>query len=253
MVVPEADGPGLPGNPPWAPPAHLPIDQAHPFLMPAVDVGAGVDGVVKDPIQLGRAGRPPAQRAGAHIARRQGQAVAREVAGHPIGAAVQAEALEEQADRALHLFVGVEAKAQGVRIPFVPGGGQPGELAAPRLVALGPVQPQPHPVQLRLAHRALEAEQQPIVEVPRRVHALLVDQHDIRERAELQQAVPVGRGPGQPRDFEAEDGPHPGMRHVLGQPLEPEPPLGARAALPQIFVDDRHTLSRPPQDHRPVA
>ena len=208
---------------------------------------------MKDAVQQGRAGRSPAQCAGAHIARRQWKAESRKIPGDPIGAAVQAEALEEQADGPLNLLVGIDAKAQRVRIPLIAGGGQKVELAAPCLVALGPVQPQPHPVQLRLTHRALEVEQQSIVEVPRRVHALLVDQHDIRERAELQQAVPVGRGPGQPRNFQAEDGAHPGMGHVLGQPLEPEPPLGARAALPQIFVDDRHTLSRPPQDHRPLA
>ena len=78
---------------------------------------------MKDPVQQGLAGRAPAQLAGAHIACRQREAVSREIPGDPIGAAVQAEAFEEQADGPLGLFVGIEAKARRVRIPLVAGGG----------------------------------------------------------------------------------------------------------------------------------
>ena len=79
---------------------------------------------MKDPVQQGLAGRPPAQRTGSHIARRQWQAVARGIPGGPIGAAVQAEALEEQADGPPDLFVGIEAKAQRVHIPLIAGAGR---------------------------------------------------------------------------------------------------------------------------------
>jgi hypothetical protein len=47
-------------------------------------------------------------------------------------------------------------------------------------------------VQLGLAHRALQTEQQPIVEVGRVIETVLVADQRPGERGDLQQAVPVG-------------------------------------------------------------
>ena len=54
-------------------------------------------------------------------------------------------------------------------------------------------------MQLRLAHRALETQQQTIVEVRRVVDAILVEDQRAGERRELEQAVPVGVVARQPR------------------------------------------------------
>jgi hypothetical protein len=60
-------------------------------------------------------------------------------------------------------------------------------------------------VQLRLAHGALETEQQTVVEVGRIVDAVLVEDEGVGEGADLEQPVPVGGVAGEARDLEAED------------------------------------------------
>jgi hypothetical protein len=57
-------------------------------------------------------------------------------------------------------------------------------------------------VQLGFAHRALEAEQQAIVEAGRIVDAILVEDQGRGQGAELDQAVPIGRVAGETGDLE---------------------------------------------------
>ncbi len=72
--------------------------------------------------------------------------------------------------------------------------------------ALGFVEHAPHQsrlehVQFGLAHRPLETEQEPVVEVPRIIEPILVQDERVRERADLQQPMPVGTVAGQARDL----------------------------------------------------
>ena len=75
---------------------------------------------------------------------------------------------------------------------------------APRLIQQAAAQPGVEHVQLGLAHGALEAEQQPVVEVAGIVNAVLVEDQRVAQRGDLQQAVPVGRVARQPRHLEPE-------------------------------------------------
>jgi hypothetical protein len=90
----------------------------------------------RDPAQLVGVDRP-----GGHL-----QAVLGEVAADPIGAAVQAETREDQPYRALHLLVGIEAKAPSGGVPLVPGRRNEEQLTPPGLVELAALQTQAHPV-----------------------------------------------------------------------------------------------------------
>ncbi len=63
-------------------------------------------------------------------------------------------------------------------------------------------------MQLGLAHRALQAEQQPVVEVAGVVEAVLIQDEGVGEGADLQQAVPVRGVARQAQDLEAEHHAH---------------------------------------------
>ena len=60
-------------------------------------------------------------------------------------------------------------------------------------------------MQLGFAHRALEAQQEPIVEVGRIVYAVLVENQRVGEGADLQQPMPVGIVPREAGDLEPHD------------------------------------------------
>ena len=67
-----------------------------------------------------------------------------------------------------------------------------------------------------LAHRSLEAEQEPVVEAGRVVHAVLVENERIGEGADLQQAMPVGVVPRQAGHLQPHDdagAPHADIAH----------------------------------------
>jgi hypothetical protein len=85
-----------------------------------------------------------------------------------------------------------------------------------------------HDVQFRLAHRALEPEQEAVVVEPRIVEAVIVPDQRARQGADLQKLVPVPAGPGEPGHLEPQDQAHlpePNLRH---QALEARPPGGPR-------------------------
>jgi hypothetical protein len=94
------------------------------------------------------------------------------------------------------------------------------QLAAARLGQDAALQPGADEVQLGLAHRAFEAEQQPVVEVGGIVEPVLVADQRPRQRADLQQPVPVSVVSGQSRDFEAEHDPRLAQADIGDEALE---------------------------------
>ena len=94
------------------------------------------------------------------------------------------------------------------------------QLAAARLGQDAALQAGADEVQLGLAHRAFEAEQQPVVEVAGVVEAVLVADQRPGERADLEQPVPVGVVAGQARDLEAEHDPGLAQADLGDQALE---------------------------------
>ena len=166
----------------------------------AVHIGAGVPGIVQDPggavqgqgspaqLPLAAAGREP---------RGEEQALLPEVldgGAHGPGAG---EGPEEQPYALLDLQVGIQhhLSVRGVDHAYRQ---RTAQLAAARLVEQAAAQTSPQHVQLRLAHGALQPQQQAVVEMGRVVDAILVENERVGEGADLQQPVPVGRIARQP-------------------------------------------------------
>jgi hypothetical protein len=114
------------------------------------------------------------------------------------------------------------------------------KLAATGLVAQPALQAGADQVQLGLGHRALQPEQQPIVELRRRVDAVGIRDQRRGQRAQIKQLMPIRRGPRQPRGLQRKDQPDMTESDLSNQFLEPEPPVGRRAGPTEILVHDRH-------------
>ena len=101
------------------------------------------------------------------------------------------------ADRALHTGVGIEHDLAG-RILDQSDRERHRQFATAGLGQDPALQPGADEVKLGFGHRALEAEQQPVVEVGRVIQPVFVADQRPRQRADLKQPVPV-RVLGQPR------------------------------------------------------
>lgn len=108
-------------------------------------------------------------------------------------------------------------------------------------------------MQFRFRHGAFEAEQEPVVEVPGVVEAVLVEDQGAGQRADLQEPVPVGVVAGEAAHLQAQH--DPGVSHAdLGdQPLEAVPALGGGAGLSLVGVDDDDLGVVPAQRDCPAA
>src|SRR5262249_37525526 len=128
-----------------------------------------------------------------------------------------------------------------------PGGWPEAELAELSLLLLAPEQPRPDPVQLSLAHRALDSEEQTVVVLSGIVNAVLVDDEGIRQAADLDEAMPVAAGACQARCLETEDGA--GMTETdLGhQVLEAIAVEGGGSGVSLVLVDNLDVLLGPSQ------
>ena len=162
------------------------------------------------------------------------------------------EGLEEQTHHGLHLGIRIENNAI-LRIVQETDRHHLLELAAPRTAQDAPAQTRLEHVQLRFAHRALESQQQAIVEVRRVVEPVLIEDEGIGERAQLEQPMPVGGVSRQARDLKAEHDPDATQTYFGHQLLEALAIGGARPRLPQIAVDDHDAIEWPPQLDRALA
>ena len=125
---------------------------------------------------------------------------------------------EDALDRVPHLLVRAQHDPVVV-VAIQPDRQREAQLAARGLVAQPAVQPRADQVQLGLGHRALQAEQQPVVEVRRRVDAVGVGDQRSRQRAQVQQLMPVRRA-----SAPAATSPAPGSaRRARARPRRPAP------------------------------
>ena len=136
------------------------------------------------------------------------------------GGAGAGEGGEQVRDRLAHADVGVEHDLV-CRIIGQPDRQAHLQFAAAGLGQLPAAQPGADEVQLGLAHRAFEAEQQPVIELAGVIEPVLVADQGARQRADLQQPVPVGVVAGQAGDLQAEHDPGPAHADVGDQALEP--------------------------------
>ena len=100
-------------------------------------------------------------------------------------------------------------------------------------------------MQLGLAHRALEAEQQAIVEVRRVVDAILVEDERVGERANLEQAMPVGGVAREAGHLESEHDAGASHANLRDELLEALAVRRRRARLAEVGVDDDDAVARP--------
>jgi len=181
---------------------------------------------------------------------REEQALLPEVTDGPGRGAGAPERREERAHGLLH---------RGVRIEHHPArrigheaDRQPDlQLAAAGLGALATDQSGLEHMQLGLAHRALEAQQQPVVEVARVIEAVLVADEGLGHGADLEQPMPVGGAAREAADLETEHDAHLAHAHRGDQACEALPvAVGARAPL--VAVDDDDPLMVPAERDRPL-
>ena len=173
-----------------------------------------------------------------------------QVAQHAVERPQPPESAEDEADDVLRLLVGIEDDLAG-RPACIPDRQRDRELAALGLGKLARQHPLPDQVQFCLAHRSLQAQQQPVVIEGRVVDAVGVGEQHPRQRAQLQQLMPVPARPRQPRHLDPEDDAHTSHRHLRDEPGKPLPRIGRRRRHPEIVVDHHDLRPRPAQRDRP--
>jgi hypothetical protein len=162
------------------------------------------------------------------------------------------EGLKQVAQRLLHGRVGIEHDL-AARILHQPDRERHRQLAAAGLGQDPALQPGADEVKLRFGHRALEPEQEPVVEIGRVIEPVLVADQRAGQRADLEQPVPVGVVARQAGDLEAEHDPGLAEPDVGDQPLEPLTAAGACAGLALVGVDHDDLLGRPAELHGSLA
>ena len=126
------------------------------------------------------------------------------------------------------------------------------QFAAAGLVANAALGAGAKDVQLRLAERALETQQQSVVEVARIVEAFFIQDQRAGQGADLQQPVPIEAIAGQPGDLQAQHNAGVAQSDLGHQLLKTFPIDGGGGRVALVAVDDVDPVVRPAQRHRPL-
>jgi hypothetical protein len=102
-------------------------------------------------------------------------------------------------------------------------------------------------MQLGFRHRALQAQQQAIVKIPRVVDAIGVGDQRVEQGAQFQEPMPVGTVARQAGHLVAHDDADPAEADVGDQPLKAFTPGGVLAGLPLVLVNNRDLVFLPAQ------
>jgi hypothetical protein len=149
-------------------------------------------------------------------------------AQHRIERAQLHELTEDQAHHGLHLLVGIQHdRTRGC--PHIPDRQRHGQLPPAGFGPLAGEHALLEQVQLCLAHRPFEAQQQPVVVVDRIVDPVAVGQQRAEQRAQLQQPMPVRTRAGQPRHLHTQDDAHVVQADLADQPPKARTARGACA------------------------
>jgi hypothetical protein len=98
-----------------------------------------------------------------------------------------------------------------------------------------------------------EPEHEAVVEVPGVVHPVGISDQRVRQRAQVQQLVPVGVVAGQPADLDAEDDPDMAKADVGDELLESFAGGHTRPGTAQVGVNHLDLVGIPAQRHRPLG
>ena len=170
--------------------------------------------------RIGR-GRPPDPTGPGRTSRQQ-QSVLAQRQQHLARRAELGEPPEHGRDRLHHSLVGAEYDLV-VMVVVKPDRETLAQLTTFGFVAQTGGQPGPDQMQLGLAHRALQPEDEPVVEVTGVIDTVGVGDQRVRQRAQVQQLVPVGVVAGQPAHLDPEDDPDLTQADIGDQLLEPFP------------------------------
>jgi hypothetical protein len=226
---------------------HLAGDDHLALARAAVHERARVAGIVEDAKHAAMVERGEDDLAGASPPRQSARPqspLASKVTDDFERGAHPAERVEEEAHRTLDLRVGIECQTPG------PVDDQTDRRPHPELTPAGLVegpaqQAGPQDVPLRLTHGALEAEEQPVVEVTRIVNAVLIEDERLGQRADFEKPVPVAGIPRQPGHLQAHHEADPAQPDLGDQPLEATALRGRGAGQPEILIDHHDLLRRP--------
>ena len=213
----------------------------------AVGVGASIDGIAQHGVDRSVGGGDPAHRRARMRLQRKRQAFVAEPQPHATGRAELGEAIEDRAHGAADGGIRVQ---QDLAVGLAPDEAHrqaAAQLAARGLVANAAVQAGAQHVQLRFAHRALQAQQQTIVEQRRVVHAVGVADERVGHRAQVQQPIPVGVVARHARDLQPEDDAHVRQRHFGGHARKAAALMGRGAGQAEIFIDHGDPIGAPAQ------
>ena len=224
-------------------------------LPPPVGVVAGVGGVAQHVLQRLPGRAPPFQvafrRPRAHPGR-QLDLVLHQVAQHRVERPQAPEGPEDEPDDMLRLLVGVEGGLPR-RAAHVADGELHDQLAAPGLGPLRRQHPLPDQENLCLGHGPFQPHQQAVVVIPRIVDRVRVGEKGPRQRAQLQQVMPVLPGPRQPRHLGPQDDPRPSHGDLGDQPGKALPRIRGRRRHAQVVIDHDDLGPRPAQRDRPLG
>ena len=229
---------------------HAVLDAPLGALAP-VGVRARVDGVGEDLVDRLVGRRRPAHPPVAGRPARQLAVLLEQPQHHLPGARELVEVREHGRDRVGDRLVRGDPDPPGLVVLKAGGQRQP-QLALARLVQAAAAQPGAQHVQLGLAHRALQPEHEPVVVQPRVIDPVGVGDQRVGQRAQIQQPVPVGVAPRQPRDLDPEHDPDPPEPDLGDQPLEAVAPVGALGRPALVLVDHDHLRGVPAERDRPL-
>ena len=157
--------------------------------------------------------------------------------------------VEDETDDLAHLLIGVHLDAFRGKLDITPGHVVK-EFATLGLVQAASLQSISHSNKLKFTDGSVQAEQKPVVGVPRVVDAVLVREECPEDGTHLQKSVPILVVAGDPAHLDPED--QADMLHSnFGQEaLKSAPLVGRPATLALIVVDDHDAIPGPPQGDR---
>jgi len=157
--------------------------------------------------------------------------------------------LKHTLDRVTDLLVGAQDDTVAL-VAIKPDRQMHHQLAARSLVAQPSVQPRADQVQLGLRHRALQPQQQPVVEIARRIDPIGIGDQRPGQRAQIDQLMPIRRGTREPRDLQREQQTDIPQTDIGDQLLEPLPAAHRRARTTGVLINHHHRGLRPAQRDR---
>jgi len=224
-------------------------------LISAMDIGAGIDGVLEHAEDTAAGKTAPNQPAipdtpiGPLGKLKTGFG---KTVHHPVGTPRLVERIKKEANDMLDLAVRIKNNTVFLIVDKTHRQRR-SEFPFLRLVPFPSLEAGAQKMKLGLGHGPFEPQQELVVEVGRVVNPVLVDDHRIGESTQLQQSMPIGRGTGEPGGFQGKDGPDFAHGDIGRQALKIRSAVHLCSRNPQIAIQDSDPLGRPPQGHRFVS